>query len=207
MPRPLIALLLFAACAPATAVPAATDAGATPTQEEAREQADPIPAGLGSLHQDAISLSLREGDLLLKVTPLEESVIRLAAPDTYDRLRTMAGSRIEQARAEVYSEEPELVLVSFFSYSPDVDYRPDDIVVVQHGRQMRPVAILPVTAGWGRSRLQQREIQNAIYVFDQDVDYTQPMTVRYGSLETPNWLTVIPTLDRERARVRARTGG
>jgi hypothetical protein len=206
MPRRLIALLLLGACAPATAVPAATEAGATPSTEEVREQADPIPAGLGSLHQDQFSLSLREGDLLLKITPLEESVIRLAAPDTYDRLRTMAGSRLEQAREEAYSDEPELVLVSFFSYSPDVDYRPDDIVVVQHGRQMRPVAVLPVTSGWGRSRLQQREIQNAIYVFDQDIDYAQPLTVRYGHLETPNWLQVIPTLDRERARVRARTG-
>jgi len=168
---------------------------------------DQLPAGLGSLHQDEFTLSLRDGDLLLKVTPLEESVIRLAAPDTYERLRATAESRIEQARDAVYSGEPELMLVSFFSYSPDTDYRPDDLYLMYQGRQLRPVAVLPVTSGWGRGRLQQREIQNAVYVFEPEIDYSHPMSVRYGALESQNWSSVVPALDRERARVRGRTGG
>ena len=204
MRRLIPVLLLFGACAPATSVPAATEAGAAQSPEQVREENDLVPAGLGSLHQDQFTLSLRDGDLLLKVTPLEESVIRLAAPDTYERLRATVDSRIEQAREAVYSGEPELVLVSFFSYSPDVDYRPDDLLLVQQARQMRPVVVLPLTNGWGRGRLQQREIQNAVYVFDRDIDYDQPMTVRYGTHETGDWLNVIPILDRERARVRAR---
>ena len=189
-------------CAPANTVPAESTGGATPTPEQAREQADPIPAGFGTLHQDQFTLQVRDGDLLIKVTPLEESVIRLAAPDTYSRLRAMADSRMEQARQAVYSEEPEMLLVSFFSYSPDTEYRPDDLVLVNAGRQMRPVALLPVTSGWGRGRLQQREIQNAIYVFDQAIDYGQPMTIRYGTRETQNWSSIIPVLERERARIR-----
>jgi hypothetical protein len=202
-----LAAIFFAACAPANTMPGETTGGATPTQEEAREAADPLPIGRGSLHQDAFTLSLRDGDLLLKVTPLEESVIRLAAPDTYQRLRATADSRIEQARDAVYSGEPELMLVSFFSYSPDTDYRPDDLYVMYQGRALRPVVVIPVTSGWGRGRLQQREIQNAVYVFEPEIDYSQPMTVRYGALESTNWNTIVPTLDRERARVRGRTGG
>ena len=203
MRRSVLALVLLGACAPASSIPAQTEAGAAPSPEQVREETDLVPAGLGSLHQDQFTLSLRDGDLLLKVTPLEESVIRLAAPDTYQRLRAAADSRIEQARNAVYSGEPELLLVSFFSYSPDVDYRPDDLLDMQQGRQLRPVDVLPLTKGWGRSRLQQREIQNAIYVFDRDIDYAQPMTVRYGALETGDWIHLVPVLDRERARVRA----
>lgn len=189
-------------CAPANTVPAETTGGATPTPEQTREQADPIPAGMGTLHQDQFTLQMRDGDLLIKVTPLEESVIRLAAPDTYQRLRAMAESRTAQARDAVFSGEPELVLVSFFSYAPETDYRPDDILLLHQGRQMRPVTILPVTSGWGRGRLQQREIQNAIYVFDRDIDYGQPMTARYGHVESNDWSAIIPVLDRERARIR-----
>ena len=48
-----------------------------------------VPPGYGTLLQDQISLRLQRGDLLIKVTPLEEWVIRLTAPDTYDRLRSL----------------------------------------------------------------------------------------------------------------------
>ena len=198
--------LLLGACAPATTVPDATGGGATQTPEQTREQAVSIPAGFGSLRQDEISLSLRVGDLLLRVTPLEESVIRLAAPDTYERLRATADSRREEARQAVYSGEPELVLVSFFSYSPDVAYSPEDVQLMHQGRTMRPIGILGLASGWGRGRLQQQEAQSAVYVFEGDIDYSLPLTVRYGSQESGNWSAVIPALERERARVRARSG-
>lgn len=194
-------------CAPATSLPGETEGGAAPSPEQVREQVDLVPAGFGTLHQDQISVSLREGDLLIKATPLAETVIRLAAPDTYERLHAMAESRREPARRAVYSGEPEMLLISLFSYSPDVDYRADDIQLMQHGRQLRPIAILPVTTGWGRGRLQQRETQNAVYVFDQPIDYRQPFTLRYGPLQSSNWSDVVPVLDRERARVRTRAGG
>lgn len=197
-----LATTILLGCAPANTVPADPSGAAPSSPEQTRQQADPIPAGRGTLHQDQFTLQVRDGDLLLKVTPLEESVIRLAAPDTYERLRATAESRLEQARRAAYSDEPEMLLVSFFSYSPDTEYQPDDITLVNAGRQMRPAAVLPVTSGWGRGRLQQREIQNAVYVFDQDIDYTQPITVRYGVRETQDWSSIIPVLDRERARIR-----
>jgi hypothetical protein len=45
-----------------------------------------VPAGFGSLRQEEITLTLTVGSVLVKVTPLAESVIRLTAPDTYQRL-------------------------------------------------------------------------------------------------------------------------
>ena len=199
-------VLALTACAPATTTPASPTGAVAESPAETRERVDPVPVGYGSLRQEEISLSLREGDLLLRVTPLEESVTRLAAPDTWERLKATADSRIEQARRAVYSGEPEMLLVSFFSYSPDVAYRPEDIQVMHQGRLLRPVEVLPVTSGWGSGRLQQREVQNAVYVFDQHIDYAQPMTIRYGAGESNNWNTIVPVLDRERARVRARAG-
>ena len=50
------------------------------------------PPGYGTLRQDEISLSLISGPLRILVTPLEESVTRVAAPDTYRRLSSMANS-------------------------------------------------------------------------------------------------------------------
>ena len=41
-----------------------------------------VQPGLGTLKQDEFTLGIRVGALLVKVTPLNERVIRLAAPDT-----------------------------------------------------------------------------------------------------------------------------
>ena len=49
-----------------------------------------VPPGYGTLLQDQISLRLQSGSLLIKVTPLDEGIIRLTAPDTYERLKGLA---------------------------------------------------------------------------------------------------------------------
>src|SRR3954468_23560683 len=52
-------------------------------------QRDTVPVGFGSLKQDAATLSIRTGALLVKVTPMNEAVIRLLAPDTERRLHAL----------------------------------------------------------------------------------------------------------------------
>jgi len=40
---------------------------------------------------------------------------------------------------------PQLFLVSFFSYEPDVSFQPEDLQLSYQGRLLRPLAIVPVT--------------------------------------------------------------
>src|SRR5690606_14581276 len=143
--------------------------------------------------------------LLIKVTPLTESVIRLAAPDTYDRLHALAESRRSEAAAATLGVEPELFLVSFFSYEPNVEFQPEDLQLVQRGRLLRARTVLPVTPGWGKQRLQQQETQIAVYAFGEPIDYEQLLVVRYGLEESGGWDRIIRVLEVERAKVRART--
>lgn len=165
-----------------------------------------VPAGYGSLRQDDITVSLRSGALLVKITPMDESTIRLLAPDTYSRLHALRESR----RAEVerrMSREAELFLVSFFSYQPDQVYQPEDVQLVYQSRLLRPSAIMPVTGGWGRQRLGQQETQTAIYAFEGAIDFDQSFTVRYDQVESADWQRIVPLLETERGRVLTRSGG
>src|SRR4051794_4908289 len=50
---------------------------------------DTVPIGFGSMKQDEVTLAIRTGALLVKVTPLQENIIRLLAPDTYRRLHAL----------------------------------------------------------------------------------------------------------------------
>lgn len=202
----LVMVVLLAGCATGS-VPPAQDASPREggeAMQEKRAETDLVAPGYGTLRQDAFTVSLRSGALLIKVTPLTEPVIRLAAPDTYDRLHALAESRRSEAAAATMGSEPELFLVSFFSYEPNVEFQPEDLQLVQQGRLLRARTVLPVTPGWGKQRLQQQETQIAVYAFGEAIDYEQSLVVRYGMEESRGWERIIPVLEVERAKVRAR---
>lgn len=190
---------LLASCAPH---PIQGGTGDSPAPNRAAES---IPAGRGTLHQDQFTVSLRDGALLIKVTPLSEEITGLAAPDTYARLHALVENRQRDAAMATGVNDPELFLVAFFSYQPETLFQPEDLLIRQQGRLLRPLAILPVTPDWGRQRLRQQEIQSAIYAFDPAIDPTLPMTIRYGSVESDDWARILPRLQAERAKVEART--
>jgi hypothetical protein len=205
----LFVATVVAACAPVEAPPAPPP---VPPGDATTVVGDTLtdlpPIGYGSLHQDEFSVDLADGDLNLKVTPLTERVIRLAAPDTYERLRALATSRSAAAEDATQARGAELFLVSFFSREPDVEYRPEELLVAHRGRSLRPAGILPLTTGWGRQLLQPQETQSAIYVFEPLFDYDLPITVRYNQLQSDDWhQLVIQRLEEERSRVESRAGG
>ena len=163
-----------------------------------------VQPGLGTLKQDEFTLGIRAGALLVKVTPLNERVIRLAAPDTYNRLHALAESRRVDAAARVSSKEPELFLVSFFSYQPDVTFQPEDVQLDYNGRLLRAGAIMPLTASWGKGRMGQQETQAAVYVFADPVDFELPLIVKYGLDQNADWQRIVPKLEIERSKIRSR---
>lgn len=193
----------FAACAPAGPGTGAAAPADVRTPQPARSADSLVVAGFGTLRQDEVTVSIRNGPVLVKVTPLDEAVIRLLAPDTYDRLSSLSRSRSEEA-ARLGLGEPEMFLVSFFSYEPDAAFQPEDLQIVYQSRLLRPTTIVPLTSGWGRQRLDQQETQTAIYAFDEQIDFEQVLTVRYGMEESDEWRRILVVLENERGRIRSR---
>ena len=193
----LTPLLVTVACAGA---PSQTQAQ-TPT---AKQTQDTVPVGLGTLKQDEFTMGLRSGALLVKVTPLHESIIRLAAPDTYNRLRSLRTSREKEAMARTGTEAPEVFLISFFSYEPDATFQPEDVQIEHQGRLLRAAAILPLSPNWGKGRLAQQEIATGIYIFANAIDYEQQIGVRYGAHDNYDWQRIIPKLQVERGKITGR---
>lgn len=194
------AVLLAGACA-STGSDARTAGASTTTTEEDRL----VPPGYGTLPQDEVTLSLRHGDLLLKVTPLAEEVIRLTAPDTYDRLAGLKATHREPLARRSGSDRPTLFVVSFFSYEPDVPFEPEDVHLLNRGLRFRPSAIRPVTPGWGTQRLSQERMQMAVYAFPPEIDLDQELEVEYQGVRRGGWDRILRVIEAERARVRARS--
>ncbi len=134
-------LLTAAACAAPPAEPAGAPSSATLP-----------PPGYGRLRQDQFTVELRQGLLQIRITPLEEWVLRLAAPDTYSRLHSLAAQhRGAGAEGPASASAPSLFLVSFFSREAGVPFQPTDLVIESGGRVFRVAQVRGMTPGWGEN--------------------------------------------------------
>lgn len=180
-------------------------AGAGVGRPVAPNEAPLVAPGYGTLAQSQFTLELVSGALQIQVTPLAESVIRLAAPDTYQRLSGLAASASQSLRSRVPEGSP-LFLVSMFSRAPTITYEPQNLHIVNGGLRYRPTAIQAITPGWGGQRLRQEETQLAVYAFDPGIELEISLTVEYEQARNTSWQTILSRLEAERARVRARIG-
>lgn len=200
---------MAAACTPIEPTPAAVPRPVDDVPTAAQDTLPGLPpTGFGSLRQNDFSVEIVETSLHVKVTPLAEEVIRLAAPDTYERLSALAGSRSVEAAELAEDGRAALFLVSFFSREANVAYRPEELQMTHRGRSLRPTGVIPLTTGWGRQLLQPQQTQSAIYVFEDRFDYDLSLTVHYGLQNSDEWhRSILPLIEEERTRVASRSAG
>jgi len=192
----LSAALLTTACATGSPGPASV-ASADPSAPS-----DSLPSGFGSLRQEAVSVTLVSGGVQLRITPLDPSVLKLTAPDTETRLMSVL------QRAGGSRPGTTALLVSAYTEEPAAPFEPRDLRLDLRGRRLIIEEVHPITPEWGTGQLRQRTPVTAVYRFDGQVRWLEEGP-RFGYLSASNdgWTGVLPTLDVERARVRARARG
>jgi len=165
-----------------------------------------LPLGLGTLRQEEISVDLRRGELQIRVTPLAESVTRTAAPDTWERLSNLARSYRDLWIRETGSDpEWQLFLVAFYSSSLTLPFEPGALSLVSQGVRHRPLDIRPISPSWTFQRVLPREPQLGLYAFPLGVDLEGDLAVEYQETRSLDWERVLPLIQTERGRIRART--
>jgi len=200
--------VLLAACTMIGCAARATSAQQAPVPADSTQ--DLPPAGYGTLHQDAVALKLATDGVQVRVLPLDERVIRLLAPDSYESLRRLTAGHsreIDSAAAQNGIHRPRVFLVTFFGVGPGAPFSPEDVGITSQNQFFRPLAILPLSASWSELRLTQRETASAIYLFEDGVTLSQPLTLSYGAASSDQWESTLRTLERERARVYSRARG
>ncbi|MDT8435463.1 MAG: hypothetical protein RRA92_01785 [Gemmatimonadota bacterium] len=189
---------------------AAQEAGWSPDLERTSSN-QMAPPGYGTLSQDDITVPLEAGTLRIKATPLQEWVIRLTAPDTYERLKShkvARGEEILRAAARAGMRDwPLVMLVTFFTRAYEDSYEPYDLQVRNQNFVFRPIEILPITPGFTRERLRQQDVQFALYLYEGDIDLDLPLTLDYQGAVSSRWTGIRRRLDEELSIVLSRTGG
>jgi hypothetical protein len=168
---------------------------------------DLVPAGFGTMIQDELTLTLFAGDLRIKITPLAESITRLAAPDTYRRLHDLAESNRAQLESRTGTPGVSLFLVSFFTRSRSIPFEPANLHLLNRGIRFRPMGIRAVSPGFGEQRLRQEEPQIGVYAYAPEIDLEIDLAVEFEGIENAGWTAILTHIREERGRVRARARG
>jgi hypothetical protein len=208
----VLALHATVACAqsPRPATPPATTPASPAISTADTNAAGLVPAGFGSLRQERIAIELRLPDVIVRLTPLDESVIRTLSPDSYRALRENAESRravIARLASQHGLLRGNVWYVMFYGLAPDARFSPQELTVTSLGREYRPVEVIPISSGFGEQRLQPRETQTALYLFEDALDANQPLTVSFGGVTNTSWGDILRTIERERALIRSRAQG
>ena len=168
-----------------------------------------IPAGYGTLRQEQIAIRLQINGLTVSATPLDESVIRTLAPDSYQTFHAMRESKskqLEALRARNGFQSVQAWLVQYFNVKQgDARFDAFDFLVRSAGQDYRPLDALPLTPAFGEGRVAQGKHQDAIYMFDGQIQLNQPITVTALGQQSTAWAdNVLPLVERERTLIWSR---
>ena len=180
--------------------------GALAAPQKSRAQ-DTLPVGFGTLKRDNVVISFSTGPLQIQILPLDESVTRLLAPDTYKSLTDLIKQRqsdISDQAQRAGVRNPTLVMVTFFGTVSQARFVPEDVDLTSRGRLFRPVGIVPLSPQWGGQQLDARQQATAIYLFESGIAWGESLTASYEGMTNDAWSKTIQTLNNERMRVMRR---
>lgn len=167
-----------------------------------------VPAGFGTLKQDDLALRLSSSSLQVRAIPVDESIIRLLSPDSYramSELRRSKRDAIALVARRNGGRDVSVWYVSFFAVERgETRFSPREFIITNVGRDFRPLDVLPLTPGFGEQRLQQNGRQDALYVFDGQLDVQQPLSVSYATERNDEWTNRLQLIERERSLVKSR---
>lgn len=212
----VVALAVVTACGAAPAastLPAQVVPGRRVTQDSTSSSL--VPAGFGTLKQEEIAIVLQPSGVRVTAIPLDESVIRVLAPDSYRSLHNTLESKRQQVFQRAASHnirDPRVWYVTFTGLVPDARFVPTDITVTSGGRDYRPLEVIGLSPGFAEQRLQPRQTEKGLLVFDEALDVTQPITVTIGSERNTDWSndrsdSILSKIESERAQIHARASG
>jgi hypothetical protein len=172
------------------------------------ERTRPLPPGFGSLTQNDLSLRMQSDELEIRFIPLDPRILPLLARDAYQSFRTLVETNrrgIDSVASAAGVAQPGLALVSFFGRRSDVRFDPQTLTVLVRNRVFRPLGTIPLTPRFTSGQLGVRDQVSAIYVFEEELPVDDSFTVSYANLASDDWQSRQQLLNRERARVSARS--
>ncbi len=147
--------------------------------------------GTGKLKTEDISITLEGEGLWIRITPLDESILRYTTVDTK---RTY--TKILEAHPEITGDmnQKEFLVLFQGRTEPETYFEPTEFELLQQGNRYKPERIIPHSQTFDKRVLKfYGTPEMAIYLFSEKIDLEFPITFTYKSIESGNWENVIRT--------------
>jgi hypothetical protein len=183
---------------------------ASQATSQSEQRSRPLPTGYGSLTQIDLAIRVRNDDLEIRLVPLDARIMPLLAPDAYQSLRGLVERNrvaLDSVASRAGVSQPGLALVTFYGQRADVRFDPQTLTLLIRNRVFRPLGTIPLDARFASQQLNVREQAAGIFLFEEDIPVNDSFSLSYANMQSVDWSTKQPTLDRERARVSARSRG
>ncbi|HEX3928233.1 MAG TPA: hypothetical protein VHW65_09545 [Gemmatimonadales bacterium] len=163
-----------------------------------------LPVGRGTVPLSNIQMQFRSNNLQIAFTPLNESVLRLLAPDSYRSLHGLLVSQQGKIDSIAHTngiQDPGVAMVSLSALTANTRFDPELLTVSVHLQPDRPVGWIALGADFANQVLDARQQVTAIFVFAQRLPVNESFTVTYLDGASDDWQGRIQRLDQERARL------
>ncbi len=157
----------------------------------------------GVLETDDISVILQGDGLWIRITPMEDEILRYCTQDTRNTYTKMLEN---QKGAFTKEEEKDVVkfLVLFQGRSEnEIYFEPTELNLNHQGKLYKPVKIVPISSTFDKRILKlYGNPEMAIYAFSKEIDLSLPIQFKYKKLESNKWTEIIGTVEDSKLLVR-----
>ncbi len=179
--RAMILLVVFTAC---------STVGLPPPRTEIE--------GSGILETDDISVSLEGEDIWVRITPIDESILRYCTDDTRKMYITILSTH-----PEITGDLKAKKFLMHFQgrKEPETYFDPTEFEIIQQGVRYKPLMIIPHTSGFDKRVLPFfGNPEMAIYLFSEEIDFEYSIIFKYKTLENRDWDQIIERIKDAKTR-------
>ncbi|OGF97825.1 MAG: hypothetical protein A2Z06_04160 [Candidatus Glassbacteria bacterium RBG_16_58_8] len=157
----------------------------------------------GILETEDISVILQGSGVWIRITPMDEEILRYCTEDTRSTYRKMLENQGEALKSDGdYGYKTFLISLQGRSEN-EVYFDPTELKIVQQGKFYKPSQIIPISSTFDKRILTLYGTpEMAIYAFSKEIDLTLPLEFKYKELSSNKWDEIIRTVGEAKLRTR-----
>jgi len=154
--------------------------------------------GTGVLETDDISIILEGEGVWIRITPLDDSILKYCTEDTRRTYTTILKSHTEIPK----DSKNRMFLVLFQGRAePETYFEPTELEIIHQGNRSRPEKIVPHSSTFNKRLLKfYGTPEMAIYLFSAEIDLEFPVSFKYRTLENNDWEGVVRKIKAAKSR-------